>query len=126
MCFLFSKGGTDAYRGFVLGTASAQGYRGGCDKLVRLGLNDSFTFSVFPPAHVSTLHSYGYASLTGQAHHDGPEECTWVFVGDECQLEFRQRLSAYNRGDVDCDEQYFLLGDENQEERFGISSIVKY
>ena len=45
------------------------------------------------------------------------EECTWTFeaVGN-CTLEFR--TEDYERADVDCSEQYLLVGDEYPEKRY--------
>ena len=88
-----------------------------CNRVQMLGLNESFEFSSFPPSSAS-LYGYGHKPFHYNYRHSGPQECTWLFKtksGSSCQLHFR--AGEFYRGDVNCDEQYFLIGDENGEKR---------
>ena len=96
----------------LLWTASQQD-RANCNLETSLGLNESFSFYNFPGAHPpwrSHSHAIGVTYFA-------PEECTLTFnARDGCVLEFVSHY--YERGDVDCNEQYLLIGDEFTEERY--------
>ena len=79
---------------------------GQCNIERRMEVGEVFTFRSFPPRYIT----YGQSYIAS-----APEECTWKFKSEDCMLEYRTEY--YERGDVDCEQQYFLIGDELTETR---------
>ena len=74
-----------------------------CNMVTRLSEGESFVFDSYPPPM-----TFGYSG--------SPRQCTWAFQGvGSCSLELA--VSKYLRGDIDCAQQYFIIGDEQRERR---------
>ena len=74
-----------------------------------LDTGDSYIIKRFPPEATAYFPMYN-------PHVLNPEECTLLFEsGDDCILEYQTH--HFERGDIYCNEQYFMIGDENAEMR---------
>jgi len=101
-------------------------YSGGCDIVSRIGHERQFSVYNFPleqenpELQTSRVSPFGPAPRP-QYYHNGrlpPEQCTWEFqtrVHDNCVLEFSSHY--FERGDIECEQQYLLIGDEYGEKR---------
>ena len=77
-----------------------------CNIVKYVGFGELLSFQEFPPQTASGVpfltHGYGQPKY---------EQCTWTFrTDDDCALELR--TLEYVQGDVRCEEQHLLIGDE--------------